>query len=169
MVKYHRRVDQRFSVRRVTLEDVDLLVDLRYQMQVELDEGTRHGIDPADIRGDTREYFIKQLTGFHFAAFFVEIAGEVVGTGGIVVYDVPPSPSNPSGAEGYIMNMYTMPEHRGHGVAHAVLDSLIDHAYKEGARRVWLRSSESGQRVYKHYGFESPGHYMQMFLHGEGV
>jgi GNAT superfamily N-acetyltransferase len=150
-------------MRRATPEDVELLVRLRYEMQHEL-EGDSHlgGVSPADIKENVRAYFARELKGGHFAGFFVENEGDVVATGCVVVYDVPPSPSNPSGAEGYIMNMYTVPAWRHHGLARRLLDKLIEHARAEGAGRVWLRASEQGKFVYQKYGFELPGHYMQM-------
>ncbi len=151
------------TIRRATVDDVELLVRLRYEMQTEL-EGDRHlgGVRPEDILDNVRTYFQRELKGGHFAGFFVENDGEVVATGCAVVYDVPPSPSNPSGAEGYIMNMYTVPAWRHHGLARRLLDKLIEHSRAEGAGRVWLRASDQGKAVYRKYGFEAPGHYMQM-------
>lgn len=156
---------EELTIRRVTSapEDVETLVQMRYAMQVELGEGTA-SIDPKDIIDVTRDYFTKQLSGFHFAAFFVEYGAKIVATGGLVVYDNPPGPSNPSGTEGYIMNMYTDPAWRGHGLAKLILNRLVEHARAEGAGRVWLRASEIGRTVYERFGFVQRDHYMQMFI-----
>jgi GNAT superfamily N-acetyltransferase len=157
------------TLRRATPDDAELLVRLRYEMQTELEEAEDPGAhavlwrtSPAEVRDNVRAYFERELKGGHFAGYFVEKDGEVVATGCVVVYDTPPSPSNPSGAEGYIMNMYTVPAWRHHGLARRLLDKLIEHARAEGAGRVWLRASEQGRFVYRKYGFEEPGHYMQM-------
>jgi GNAT superfamily N-acetyltransferase len=152
-----------FTVRRCTMDDVEELVRLRHDMQVELGEGD-HGVDPDAIVDATREYFVKQLNGYHFAAFFAEAGGKVIGTGAFVVYDVPPSPANPSGVDAYILNVYTLPEWRGSGVAAAVLERVIRQAYAEGARRVWLRTSPGAREVYERFGFEGRDNYMQKFL-----
>jgi GNAT superfamily N-acetyltransferase len=153
-----------FTIRRATVNDVETLVELRHAMQVEM-EHSQAAASADDIVDKMRDYFAQQLTGNHFAAFFAEAGGEVIGTGGVVVFDVPPSPPNPSGAEGYVMNMYTVPDWRGRGVAHAIVDALIRHAYGEGARRMWLRTSDAGERVYERFGFQKRDHYMQMYLH----
>jgi GNAT superfamily N-acetyltransferase len=153
-----------FTIRRATVDDVEELVRLRHAMQGEMEHGYEVA-SPDDIIDQMRDYFAKQLSGFHFAAFFAEAAGKVIGTGGVVVFDVPPSPSNPGGAEGYVMNMYTEPEWRGKGVAHAIVDALVKHAYGEGARRMWLRTTDDGERVYERFGFRRRDHYMQMWLH----
>mgnify|MGYP001580507277 CR=1 FL=1 len=154
---------EELTIRRATISDVDDLVRLRYAMQIELAEG-HHGVSPDQIVESTHDYFEKQLNGNHFAAFFALADGQIVGTGGFVVYDTPPSPSNPSGTEGYIMNMYTLPEWRKHGVATLILQALADHARHEGATRVWLRASTFGRKVYEHFGFEQRDSYMQMRL-----
>jgi GNAT superfamily N-acetyltransferase len=156
---------QELTIRRVTSspEDIETLVQMRYAMQMELEEGTPE-VHPKDIIEATREYFTRQLSGYHFSAFFVQYGAEVVATGGLVVYDNPPGPSNPSGTEGYIMNMYTVPAWRGHGLAKLILDRLVEHARAEGAGRVWLRASEQGRKVYERFGFQPRGTYMQMFI-----
>ena len=61
----------------------------------------------------------------HFAAIVAEVEDELVGSGGISIYEVPPG-KRAEAAEGYVMSMYTMPAHRGRGVALAILDGLID-------------------------------------------
>lgn len=156
---------QELTIRRVTstVDDIETLVQMRYAMQVELEEGT-DDVDPKDIIEETREYFRKQLSGFHFTAFFVQFGTEIVSTGGLVVYDNPPGPFNPSGTEGYIMNMYTVPAWRGHGLARLILNRLVEHARAEGAGRVWLRASEIGRSVYERFGFVPLDSYMQMFI-----
>ncbi|HSP56253.1 MAG TPA: GNAT family N-acetyltransferase [Dehalococcoidia bacterium] len=153
------------TIRRATVGDVETLARLRHEMQKELHEGSPLGADPDDIVNAIRTYFQKELRGAHFAAFFAERDGEVAATGALVVYDVPPGPSNPSGTEACIMNMYTVPGWRRHGLATLIMNELIRHGYQEGARRFWLRASEHGRAVYQKLGFETPGHYMQKFVH----
>lgn len=154
-----------WGVRRASLDDVETLVRLRHDMQQELHEGHPHGVPPEELVDAIRAYFQKELRGGHFAAFFAERDGEIGATGAVVVYDVPPGPSNPSGTEAIIMNMYTVPKWRGHGLATLIMNELIRHGYQEGARRFWLRASEDGRAVYEKLGFEAPGHYMQKFVY----
>jgi GNAT superfamily N-acetyltransferase len=152
-----------YTIRRATLDDVEDMVRLRHDMQAEMGE-VQHGVDADAIVDANREYFTKQLNGFHFTGFLAEHEGQIVGTGAFVVYDTPPSRANPSGTDAYVLNMYTVPEHRGHGIARDILAALIDRAYEEGARRIWLRTSEQARRMYEHLGFESRSNYMQKYL-----
>lgn len=149
-------------IRRATLGDVEEMVRLRHDMQEEMGEG--RGADPDAIVDATRDYFQKQLTGKHFVGILAEDAGRIVGTGSFVVYDTPPSTANPSGVDAYVLNMYTVPGYRGRGVARQILDALLARAYEEGARRIWLRTSDQARTVYEHLGFQSRDNYMQRFL-----
>ena len=49
-------------------------------------------------------------------ACFAYVGNEIVGCGGICLYQEMPSPDNPSGGCAYLMNIYTRPEFRGQGV-----------------------------------------------------
>jgi GNAT superfamily N-acetyltransferase len=101
-------------------------------------------------------------------AFVAETDGQIVATSGMVVYEAPPTGGNPTGVEGYIMNMYTLPEWRGHGLARRLLDCLTEHARGLGARRVWLRASAQGRRVYEPYGFSGDENQMYLKLDNRG-
>jgi len=154
-----------WRIRRATPDDIDTLVALRHDMQRELYDAHPHGVHPDELLDAIRAYFQKELRGAHFAAFLAERHGEIGATGAVVVYDVPPGPSNPGGAEAIIMNMYTVPRWRGHGLATLIMNELIRHGYREGARRFWLRASPNGRALYEKLGFEAPGHYMQKFVY----
>jgi ribosomal protein S18 acetylase RimI-like enzyme len=152
-----------YTIRRATLDDVEEMVRLRHDMQAEMGQH-RGAVDADAIVDATREYFQKQLTGAHFTGFLAEAGGRIIGTGSFVVYDTPPSTANPSGTDAYVLNMYTIPEYRGRGIARDILKALLDRAYEEGARRIWLRTSARARPVYEHLGFESRDNYMQRFL-----
>lgn len=152
-----------YTIRRATLDDVEEMVRLRHDMQAEMGDPVR-GVNADSIVDATREYFQKQLGGAHFTGFLAEADGQIVGTGSFVVYDTPPSTANPSGTDAYVLNMYTIPEYRGLGIAKDILDALLARAYEEGARRIWLRTSAKARPVYEHLGFESRDNYMQRFL-----
>ena len=128
-------------------------------MQAELMEAGR-GLDPDSVVDANRDYFRRKLPGGEFVAFIAEEEGRIVATSGMLVYEAPPTPGNPAGIEGYIMNMYTLPAFRSRGLATHLVDSLVEHARSLGSRRVWLRASDSGAPVYARYGFQKYDRYM---------
>ncbi len=52
-----------------------------------------------------------------------------------------------------ILNMYTLPEWRGQGLATALLQEIIHFAKSTSIRRLWLHATESGRPIYEKAGF----------------
>jgi ribosomal protein S18 acetylase RimI-like enzyme len=52
-----------------------------------------------------------------------------------------------------IRGMATEPEVRGRGAGTAVLDALVAHACKEGARRIWCNARSPARSLYERAGF----------------
>jgi GNAT superfamily N-acetyltransferase len=149
------------SIRRATADDADEMARLRRDMQAELlTTGDRTLALDAASPLRNRDYFREKLPTGEFVAFLAEIGGVIAGTSGMVVYRAPPTQGNPTGVEGYIMNMYTVPSYRGQGIATRLLGRLVDQARGLGARRVWLRASDVGRPVYERFGFGDDPHYM---------
>jgi len=109
----------------------------------------------------------ERLDSAAFGAYVAVVDGEVVGSGGVTVYDVPPG-LGPETREAYVMSMYTLASHRGRGVARAVLDATVDFAREAGAGQVWLRASDMGRPVYLRAGFEPHDSYLARRLSGSG-
>lgn len=72
---------------------------------------------------------------------------------GLLFFERPPTAGNLSGVDAYVMNMYTVPEWRGQGLAGALLRELIAHVRATPARRIWLHASAAGRPVYEAQGF----------------
>ena len=152
-------------VRRAGPADVAAWARLRVALMVSerlLDEGA----DGAALQASIERWLGQRLDLPTFGAFVAEIDGRVVGSGGISLYDNPPGPSSAT-REAYVMSMYTEPEHRGRGVARAILDALLDFARAAGdVGRVWLRASDMGRPVYLRAGFEARDSYLQRHVDG---
>jgi GNAT superfamily N-acetyltransferase len=154
-------------IRRATVDDIEEMLPLRMAMQREFrtfGHAARGVADPEAFVSTNRSYFERKLPTGEFVAIVAEEQGRIVATSGMVVYEAPPTPGNPSGVQGYVINMYTLPEHRGQGLARALLDELIAHAKSLGARRVWLRTSEMGRSLYRAAGFFEDEDYMRMAI-----
>ncbi|HEY8597142.1 MAG TPA: GNAT family N-acetyltransferase, partial [Thermomicrobiales bacterium] len=79
--------------------------------------------------------------------------GVAVGSGGLIFIQKPPLPSNTSGREGYLMNMYTAPSWRGRGVARGIVGTILAFAREAGVDTVRLHASVPGRPVYERAGF----------------
>jgi GNAT superfamily N-acetyltransferase len=145
------------------MEDVDLLVELRDAMWREIAEGMELG-DVSEALDNTREYFEKAVPSGEYVCLLAEAEARVIGVGGMVIYRKPSQPLSPAGVEGYILNMLTIDEWRGRGVASAIMRELLDSAREAGVGLVWLRATEAGRPVYERFGFVENPRYMQMKL-----
>lgn len=137
-------------VRRATLDDVDTLVELRFAFVTEFapDEG-----DDEAARRTVADYLRRALPSEEFLAWIVEDDGAVVATGGMVVYErMMRSKGAGVGFEGYILNVYTLPDHRRRGHALRMMDALLDCARERGIR-LTLLATDDGRPLYEKLGF----------------
>ena len=79
-----------FSLRRATLEDIDLLVELRDAMWREI-AGEMDIGDVSEALDNTRAYFEKAVPNGDYVCLLAEAEGRVVGVGGMVIYRKPSS------------------------------------------------------------------------------
>ena len=142
---------------KATSDDVALLVTLRMQQLIDEQLPTEPNIEK-----QLTEFFTKQLaTDLFIQWLLLSDTEEVMATGAILFYQFPPSQYNPSGIRGYIANMYTIKQYRGHGYASQVLDQLVQEAKQRNVHKLFLYGSEMGQPVYKKYGFKFVDAYME--------
>lgn len=149
--------------RRATAEDVAILVERRMAMRTEREEAPCP-VDPEEFRARTLEYFRSHVPDGRFIAWLAVEAGTIVATSGMCIYDVPPTYGNCSGKVAYLVNMYTLPEYRGQGIAARLLELLVKEAVEKGCGRIALNTSKAGRPVYERFGFvDVPGE-MEYFL-----
>src|SRR5437868_5161023 len=103
-------------IRRATSDDIDQLVRLRLLLFEEAD-GPLEQTQAEAFREAIRAYLTKSLPQETFLAWVAESDGQIVATSGLVFLEKLPVPSNLSGEEAYILNMYTLPQCRGQGLA----------------------------------------------------
>jgi ribosomal protein S18 acetylase RimI-like enzyme len=156
-------MSERFTIRRATPNDIDVLVELRDAMLREAVNDGELG-DVSEALGNTREYFEEKLPAGEYVCFLAEVEGRVVGVGGMVLFRKPALPQSPLGLEGYILNMLTLAEFRGKGIASAIMRELLESAQEAGAGLVALKATDAGRRVYEKFGFTENPHYMQLKL-----
>ena len=95
------------------------------------------------------------------------MAPTLSGRGGVSFYQVMPTYHNPTGQKAYIMNLYTDPNYRRHGIATHTLRLLIDEAYERGVSHISLDSTEMGRPLYEKYGFVPMPNEMQLPCQGQ--
>ena len=145
--------------RLASLEDIQLLIDLRKQLLIE--EGQ---IVSSNIDEELNTFFENQLTSHQYVQWLVEEDNKVIATGAIQFISFPPSYFNPTGIRGYILNMYTHPDYRGKGIAKQLVNETLKEAQRRKVQHIFLISSEMGKPLYKKIGFKENDIYMEYFI-----
>lgn len=153
------------QIRAATSADLDFLVDTRMEVL-----RTVFSISPQQdvtaLRAKTRAYYRQmQANGGHIACLVFHGA-DFAGCGGVCLYQEMPSPDNPSGLCGFLMNIYTRAPYRRRGVGELVVRWLVRKAREQGAGKIFLETSAMGRPFYERLGFVPMPDEMQLL---EGV
>ena len=163
--------EHEWIIRQATSDEIERLVDLRMAMfdaMGLLDEENRE-----QVRDDCCAYFEATLPTEVFRVWVAcapdadegdikrgassdeagTCDGEPIGSIGLVIHSVPPSPFNRAGKEGYIMNLVTLPAWRRRGIARALLSHVVDVLRAEGVPLATLHASDEGRGLYEDLGF----------------
>jgi GNAT superfamily N-acetyltransferase len=145
----------RVRYRRANINDVESLVDYRVRFLNELYGHPED--DETKILRSLRKYFREAIPSSSFVAWLAECDGKIVGTSGMVVWQMPARYGGlESGKLGYVLNMYTVPEARGKGICTRLLNELIKEARSLGLKYLHLHASEEGMSIYRKAGFSEP-------------
>jgi GNAT superfamily N-acetyltransferase len=141
------------TYRKLKPEDINLLVKYRMLFLKELQNPTDNN-DEVILEDTLINYFSRTLQDNTFIAWVAEKNGEPLSFGGMVVQEIPGHFTFISGKQGYILNMYTLPEYRGKGISTKLLYKLLDEAKALELTKVYLHATEQGINIYKKVGFE---------------
>lgn len=147
------------TLRKATAHDIPALCVARKRQLA--DEGL---VADAPIDEELSAYFERTMADGSLVEWVAEDNGEVVATAGIVFMPFPPTFANPAGTRGYVTNMYTVPSHRGQGLASKLLRKLLEEARERGVRKLLLCASQMGRPVYRRLGFAERGGWMELEL-----
>ena len=145
------------QMRPANANDIPTLVELRKRQLMDEGEGVppdRHLVN----------YFTAAMADGSLAAWVAEEQGEIIATGAVCFYTLPPAFRNPTGRVAYITNMYTRDEYRRRGIATALLNIAINEAKARGCGVVRLHASVEGRSIYRKAGFTDSDGYMMLKL-----
>lgn len=101
-----------------------------------------------------RDYYETKIPEGGHIAFVASFMGEEVGSGSICLSEELPSPDNPNGKCGYLMNIYVREKFREHGVGHAIVRKLLEEAKNLKCGKIYLETTDDGRSVYQSLGFK---------------
>lgn len=149
-------------IRKTSLADIDLLIELRIAYL--LDQNTKDSLGDFESLADKlRMYFVKAITNGEFIAVIAEGENEVYSTAYLSLVERPPRTAESSYLVGTVYNVYTYPQYRNKGLATKVMTTLLQEAKLMNVASVDLLASNDGKPLYEKLGFHIPKHtYMRM-------
>ncbi len=142
----------KIEIKKAELTDLKLLVKWRIKVLREVfelpPEYPTGGLERA-----SREYYETSLAAGEHIACFALADGTVAGCGGLCVQREMPSPDNPSGKCGFLMNVYTDPPYRNRKIGETAVRWLINRAQDLGITKIFLETSDAGRFLYEKTGF----------------
>jgi len=137
--------------RRAHVGDIEDLVKYRTRF---LNEAKTHSENETKtLEVALKKYFTWATSSNEFIGWLAEYEGKLVGTSGLVIWQIPGRYGFLSGKNGYIHNMYTIPKMRKQGIATYLLNKLILDAKAMGVERLHLHAREAGDSLYRKKGF----------------
>ena len=146
------------NYRKAGKEDIMQLSELRKKQLI--DEGS---LASRDISGELEHYFDSAIEGGTLVCWVAEEKDEIVATGGLCFFQLPPTFTNPTGHISYITNMYTKPDYRRKGIASKLLELVMDEAAQRN-NKVLLHASDMGRPLYRKTGFKDAEGFMSLTL-----
>lgn len=142
-----------YSLRNVSVADCDCIVRHRHRMFV--DAGRSDDALMAERSATFRDWLRPRLADGRYYGWLCEHGTEVVAGLGMMTVDWPPHPLHLEPARGYILNVYTEPEHRRRGLARRLTERALTEARTRGLHVLFLHATEGGRLVYAQAGFRS--------------
>jgi len=143
-----------FTYRPATIDDLEALATLRFEMEVE--QGHENASEAVDPRIYAKAYTNstgEEMKGRRNRAWLAEADGEAVACVLLVWWVLPPNFERFSRKRGFVSSVYTKPAYRRQGIARELMKILIASARDEGVGRLILWSSEMGRPLYEQLGF----------------
>jgi len=140
------------ATRRATPDDAHIIAEQRVAMFAETRPVS------AEIQTDLRSMLPDQLRNMletgQYAGWLLQNAdGAIIGGAGVMLRRLLPRVETQIPCEALVVNVYVAPEHRSHGLARHLMETLLAWVREQGIERVALHASSMGRPLYETLGF----------------
>jgi GNAT superfamily N-acetyltransferase len=128
----------------------DVAVVARHRVAMFRDMGVLAERDCAALEAGSMRFLARAIPARDYRGWLADLDGAVVAGAGLVLRPLLPRPGNVAGAsEAYVLNVYTEPAHRRHGLARALMAMILEWCRVQAIARVTLHASEDGRPLYE--------------------
>ena len=151
-----------FHIREATLSDREVIAHHRVAMLSEM--GALSLSNVVDMREATLAYLADAMPSGEYRGWLAELAAapaRIVAGCGAHLRNIPPFPLDAvdgetpiaAGRQAYIVNVFTEPEFRRHGLARQLMQTVLDWTRLYGVDSVALHATDVGRPLYESLGF----------------
>lgn len=143
-----------YTIRPVGAGELELV--LRHRVEMFRDMGYDSEAELERIRSLSEPFFADALiSGTYLAWVAQDDAGEAVAGTGVLLLPYQPGPNDTKAQRAFIINVYTHPAHRRHGLARQLMNKAVDWCRDAGFAIVSLHASNEGRPLYESLGFQA--------------
>lgn len=103
------------------------------------------GREPNESLIDANAAYLEHTGTYDF--YVAEMDGEAVGCGAVCYSREMPSPGNPSGRNGFLVNIFVTDDVAGRGVARAIVGALVERARFKGCDKIFLEATPVAREI----------------------
>jgi len=146
---------KKVKIRQVEPGDIPSMIQHRIDYLTEM-QGKRDDVFIQQLKTEMTGFFKKSILNGSFIALVAELDDVAIAYGGLVLREIPGDFNRSCYLEGDILNMYTIPSARRHGISTLILKQLIINAKTMGVTKLALHTSKDGEKLYRSIGFSEP-------------
>ena len=142
---------QEITIREGTLADIPTITRHRRRMCEDMNYTDIDALMKMETA--TTDYLKRAIPDGSFRSWLACDNVRVVAGGAVIISPWPGHAYDPQCRRATIMNIYTEPEYRRHGIARQIMKAMIEWCKQEGFTRVTLHASDAGRHLYESLGF----------------
>lgn len=151
-------VSEAFQVRRATAEDARIIAWHRARMFEDMGDVSADAFEILRTKAGTRlKEWIDNGKYVGWLAMLFDKPEVIVGGAGVQLQPILPRPVDVGtigeGRQGVIVNVFTEPQWRRHGIAGLLIKEILNWSKSEQIDRLILHASNEGRSIYKKLGF----------------
>ena len=141
-----------YTIRLAPPEEAPILAEMRRRMFLDLGKP-----DDDRIRKIVQAFMpwiADAIRNGRYIAWIVEAEnGDLVSNAGMLLLEWPPNTRDLHPLRGYIMNVWTHPDHRRRGLARRLMETALAEARRRGIKVTALHASDEGHALYEELGY----------------
>lgn len=141
-----------FTIRRASEEEIDTLVAHRRSMFLDMGHTDEAAMDR--MAEKCKPWLLEKIKAREYLAWLaIDSEGVVAAGAGLWLMDWIPHMVGKSLKRGNILNVYTEQKFRRRGLAHSLMETIVDWCRENGIDTIILHASPEGRGLYEAMGF----------------